>query len=101
MKAFASIIAAGALLAAPSAAFAPVVGGSPSSSRLSMAAAETAADAPMPNPAIKLAANGMSLLKPIFAAEANLQVCRDAASRCRRQFGVLQMAKRRNAQHLD
>merc|ERR1712127_663319 len=28
---------------------------------------------PMPNPVIKLAANGMSLLKPIFALEANLQ----------------------------
>ena len=28
---------------------------------------------PMPNPIIKLAANGMTLLKPIFALEANLQ----------------------------
>ena len=29
--------------------------------------------APMPNPISKLAANGMTLLKPIFALEANLQ----------------------------
>ncbi|KAL9186854.1 hypothetical protein ACHAXT_010574 [Thalassiosira profunda] len=73
MKAFASIVAAGALLAAPSAAFAPSASSGASSSRLAMAAAESAADAPTPNPAIKLAANGMSLLKPLFAAEASLQ----------------------------
>lgn len=76
MKSVAPILAAGALLSTSASAFAPsassVSGGS--SSRLAMAAAETTADAvPMPNPAIKLAANGMSLLKPIFAAEANLQ----------------------------
>jgi glutaredoxin-related protein len=39
-----------------------------------MAAAEAAAEATItPNGAIKVAANGMSLLKPIFAAEASLQ----------------------------
>lgn len=41
---------------------------------LRMAAAEAAAEATItPNGAIKVAANGMSLLKPIFAAEASLQ----------------------------
>ncbi len=43
---------------------------------LRMAAGEVAADADAPispNAAIKVAANGMSLLKPIFAAEASLQ----------------------------
>ena len=34
---------------------------------------ESAVSTPKPNPVIKLAANGMSLLKPIFAIEANLQ----------------------------
>ena len=39
-----------------------------------MAADEATADASiLPNAAIKVAANGMSLLKPIFAAEASLQ----------------------------
>lgn len=39
-----------------------------------MAAKEAAAEPTItPNAAIKVAANGMSLLKPIFAAEANLQ----------------------------
>ena len=44
------------------------------SAPLQMAAEEATADAAItPNAAIKVAANGMSLLKPIFAAEANLQ----------------------------
>ena len=38
-----------------------------------MAAEEAIAEAIIPNVAIKVAANGMSLLKPLFAAEANLQ----------------------------
>ena len=44
-------------------------------SRLSMAATDNSAPLTVinPNPVIKLAANGMSLLKPIFALEANLQ----------------------------
>merc|ERR1712085_40684 len=51
---------------------------SPSSSAnsrpLSMAGADNdVAPMPNPNPVIKLAANGMSLLKPIFSLEANLQ----------------------------
>jgi len=45
------------------------------STPLQMAAEEATADAAIitPNAAIKVAANGMSLLKPIFAAEASLQ----------------------------
>lgn len=45
------------------------------SAPLQMAADEATADASIitPNAAIKVAANGMSLLKPIFAAEASLQ----------------------------
>ena len=81
MKTFAFLIAAS--LATPASAFsaasaiADAASGGTSSSRLSMAAADESvpptAIAITPNPVIKLAANGMSLLKPIFALEANLQ----------------------------
>jgi len=44
-----------------------------STSSLSMSDTTTEATTPQPNPVIKLAANGMSLLKPIFGLEAQLQ----------------------------
>ena len=57
-------------LASTASAFAPSAA-TRSNTMLAMAdASETAVS---PNPVIKLAANGMSLLKPIFAIEANLQ----------------------------
>merc|ERR1719491_383454 len=63
-----------ALLSASASGFAPIAAHSQPSSALSMAGSDTEAlSVPTPNPAIKLAANGMSLLKPIFALEANLQ----------------------------
>jgi len=64
------------LLSTSTSAFAPSADASRTNSPLSMAAGEGTTDAPsvpMPNPIIKLAANGMSLLKPIFSLEANLQ----------------------------
>ncbi|KAL7524608.1 hypothetical protein ACHAWF_001018 [Thalassiosira exigua] len=63
------------LLSASASAFAPAATGATPNTQLSMSspADAEAPSAPMPNPAIKLAANGMSLLKPLFAAEANLQ----------------------------
>jgi glutaredoxin-related protein len=76
MKTFTFILAAS--LATPASAFSATsaIGGSTGgggTSRLSMLAAEESATVITPNPVIKLAANGMSLLKPIFALEANLQ----------------------------
>ena len=71
-----SSILTAALLSTSATAFAPsVCTTTKANTKLSMAAAEgtVAEAAPVPNPAIKLAANGMSLLKPIFALEANLQ----------------------------
>jgi len=44
-----------------------------SSTTLSMSDTTTETPTAMPNPVIKLAANGMSLLKPIFGLEAQLQ----------------------------
>ena len=65
------------LLAASASAFQTASTNTPAvrSAPLQMAAEEAAADANAitPNAAIKVAANGMSLLKPIFAAEASLQ----------------------------
>lgn len=72
MKSFSPILASACLISS-SAAFAPSTASAGPASRLSMAADADAPSAPMPNPAIKLAANGMSLLKPLFALEANLQ----------------------------
>ena len=69
MKSFTYLVT-GALFSATTTAFAPVA---TSTSRTALSMSDTAEAAPMPNPAIKLAANGMTLLKPIFAAEANLQ----------------------------
>lgn len=79
MKTFAFLIAAS--LATPASAFSATsavadVASGRTSSRLSMAAADKSvppAAAITPNPVIKLAANGMSLLRPIFALEAKLQ----------------------------
>ena len=60
-------------LASTASAFAPSAA-TRSNTMLAMAdASESAVDTPKPNPVIKIAANGMSLLKPIFAIEANLQ----------------------------
>ncbi len=65
------------LLAASASAFQTASTNAPAvrSAPLQMAAEEATADASAitPNAAIKVAANGMSLLKPIFAAEASLQ----------------------------
>ncbi|KAK1734081.1 hypothetical protein QTG54_015339 [Skeletonema marinoi] len=63
------------LLATSASAFQTTTVSAVRSAPLQMAAAsEAAADAAItPNAAIKVAANGMSLLKPIFAAEACLQ----------------------------
>jgi len=63
------------LLATSASAFQTTTVPAVRSAPLQMAAAsEAAADAAItPNAAIKVAANGMSLLKPIFAAEASLQ----------------------------
>eukprot|EP00581_Thalassiosira_minuscula_P013740 CAMPEP_0183729830 /NCGR_PEP_ID=MMETSP0737-20130205/31339_1 /TAXON_ID=385413 /ORGANISM="Thalassiosira miniscula, Strain CCMP1093" /LENGTH=201 /DNA_ID=CAMNT_0025962135 /DNA_START=45 /DNA_END=647 /DNA_ORIENTATION=+ len=75
MKSFTYILPAAILSTSASAFVAP----SPASSatpQLSMAVTDNAEVAPAPitpNPAIKLAANGMSLLKPLFALEANIQ----------------------------
>lgn len=66
----------GLLLLAASASAFQTNSGSARNGPLRMAAGEVAADADAPispNAAIKVAANGMSLLKPIFAAEASLQ----------------------------
>lgn len=80
MKTFTILITA--LLSSSSLAFAPSGAGtcgssSRISSTLSMATADsdssTTTASPKPNPVVKLAANGMSLLKPIFGAEAYLQ----------------------------
>mmetsp|Transcript_29170 Transcript_29170/g.62026 ORF Transcript_29170/g.62026 Transcript_29170/m.62026 type:complete len:215 (-) Transcript_29170:46-690(-) len=75
MKSFALLTTA-ALLSTSASAFTSSADVSRTNSRLSMAADDNTTNAPsgpMPNPVIKLAANGMSLLKPIFALEANLQ----------------------------
>jgi glutaredoxin-related protein len=84
MKTFAFLIAAS--LSTPTSAFlatsspaAVVANGVTINSRLSMASSSTGTDESVvpivvtPNPVIKLAANGMSLLGPVFALEANLQ----------------------------
>ena len=77
MKSVGYMLAGAAALSTTASAFVPSAGPiSPSSVPLAMAGAgDDAAAAPprTPNPAIKLAANGMSLLKPLFALEANLQ----------------------------
>lgn len=69
-----SAVLASALLFSSASAFAPSASNAASRTALSMASTADAEAAPVtPNPAIKLAANGMSLLKPIFALEANAQ----------------------------
>lgn len=73
MKSFV-YLATGALLSTSASAFAPASGASISRPCSALSMSDTAEQASsMPNPAIKLAANGMSLLKPIFALEASLQ----------------------------
>ncbi|KAL3765337.1 hypothetical protein ACHAWU_002255 [Discostella pseudostelligera] len=79
MKSFAILIAS-LLTISSSSAFSPSsatsANGKQLTSALSMTAADgstTSASTTSPNPVIKLAANGMSLLKPIFAAEATIQ----------------------------
>eukprot|EP00585_Thalassiosira_rotula_P025292 CAMPEP_0196230244 /NCGR_PEP_ID=MMETSP0913-20130531/1511_1 /TAXON_ID=49265 /ORGANISM="Thalassiosira rotula, Strain GSO102" /LENGTH=213 /DNA_ID=CAMNT_0041510231 /DNA_START=637 /DNA_END=1278 /DNA_ORIENTATION=- len=74
MKSFGYILAS-SLLVSSTTAFAPSAASTTTNSKLSMAGTDNteAASIPTPNPAIKLAANGMTLLKPIFALEANLQ----------------------------
>ncbi|KAL7528300.1 hypothetical protein ACHAXR_004223 [Thalassiosira sp. AJA248-18] len=75
MKTFTYLVT-GAMLSTSASAFAPssVSASCRTSSSISMAeTTDSAVSTPMPNPVIKLAANGMSLLKPIFALEANLQ----------------------------
>eukprot|EP00584_Thalassiosira_punctigera_P005014 CAMPEP_0172532064 /NCGR_PEP_ID=MMETSP1067-20121228/5253_1 /TAXON_ID=265564 ORGANISM="Thalassiosira punctigera, Strain Tpunct2005C2" /NCGR_SAMPLE_ID=MMETSP1067 /ASSEMBLY_ACC=CAM_ASM_000444 /LENGTH=215 /DNA_ID=CAMNT_0013316525 /DNA_START=23 /DNA_END=670 /DNA_ORIENTATION=- len=65
-------IVSSALAFAPSSAVIRATSGA--TSRLPMASTDAdASSTPMPNPVIRLAANGMSLLKPIFVLEANLQ----------------------------
>lgn len=74
MKSFGYVLASAALSAPAWAFVPPAASGSAPSMPLSMAGADTdVAAVSTPNPVIKLAANGMSLLKPIFALEANLQ----------------------------
>merc|ERR1712194_708716 len=73
MKSFGYVLTT-AVLSTPASAFVRSPSSSANSRPLSMAGADNdVAPMPNPNPVIKLAANGMSLLKPIFALEANLQ----------------------------
>ena len=71
MKSFS--IATAALLSTSASGFAPSGGASRTSTACFMSDVPESSLKVMPNPVIKLAANGMSLLKPVFALEANLQ----------------------------